>query len=89
MSRLSEGSSSFLKKRTKKLLILGARAGRNAHARVQKFFASFFQKRSAFFLTEDQVRKRLLRKGARATAEPPAGFAATVGVCPAAALAPA
>jgi hypothetical protein len=40
-----EGSSSFLKKRTKKLFILGARAGRTAGANGQKFFASFFQKR--------------------------------------------
>jgi hypothetical protein len=43
-----ERKSSFLKKRSKKLLIPGARAGRNARARVQKFFGSFFQKRTAF-----------------------------------------
>jgi hypothetical protein len=37
---------SFLKKRTKKLLLFGAMA---PHERKQlKFFASFFQKRSAF-----------------------------------------
>jgi hypothetical protein len=39
--------TSFLKKRSKKLLILVVRASRNARARVQKFFGSFFQKRTA------------------------------------------
>jgi hypothetical protein len=43
---LSEESSSFLKKRTKKLLFLGARIATGARARVQKFFGSFFQKRT-------------------------------------------
>jgi hypothetical protein len=39
-----------LKKRSKKLLIVGARAGGNARARVQKFFGSFFQKRTSSFV---------------------------------------
>jgi len=43
-------SSSFLKKRTKKLLILGARVGANVHPNKQKFFGSFFQERTAFLL---------------------------------------
>jgi hypothetical protein len=51
-NRGKEESSSFLKKRTKKLLISGhkcrpRRVGSVAEAREQKFFASFFQKRSA------------------------------------------
>jgi hypothetical protein len=39
-------------KSSKKLLILGARAGSNARARVQKFFGSFFQKRTASLLPQ-------------------------------------
>jgi hypothetical protein len=35
-----------LKKRSKKLLFPAVRASRNARARVQKFFGSFFQKRT-------------------------------------------
>jgi hypothetical protein len=46
---VKEGSTSFLKKRSKKLLILDARASRNARARVQKFFGSFFQKRTSSY----------------------------------------
>jgi hypothetical protein len=42
-------SSSFLKKRSKKLLTLGARVAGSVRHR-QKFFASFFQKRR-FFLS--------------------------------------
>jgi hypothetical protein len=43
-------SSSFLKKRTKKLLRIWAEPiPRNRSQKQQKFFASFFQKRSAFF----------------------------------------
>jgi hypothetical protein len=38
-------SSSFLKKRTKKLLILGARVGSKARANKQKVFASFSKKK--------------------------------------------
>jgi len=50
-----EGSSSFLKKRTKKLLHMGAALLRAECLKDQKFFASFFQKRSPsqFFLHED------------------------------------
>jgi hypothetical protein len=49
-----EGSSSFLKKRTKKLLLLviphcAVSVDGSALLRKQKFFASFFQKRSACF----------------------------------------
>jgi hypothetical protein len=40
---------SFLKKRTKKLL-LRCRGLTSAAHKIQKFFASFFQKRSSFFL---------------------------------------
>jgi hypothetical protein len=40
-------SSSFLKKRTKKLLIIGPDLGA-APSQVEKFFGSFFQKRTAF-----------------------------------------
>jgi hypothetical protein len=40
---------SFLKKRTKKLLDLGTRVGAGTAASLQKFFASFFQKRRAVF----------------------------------------
>jgi hypothetical protein len=43
-----EASSSFLKKRTKKLLNVGARIGSNAHPNGQKFLL-LFPKRSAFF----------------------------------------
>jgi hypothetical protein len=39
---------SFLKKRTKKLLIPGVRGRASIHAKDQKFFASFFQKRRPF-----------------------------------------
>jgi hypothetical protein len=49
----SEGRTSFLKKRSKKLLTPAIRASRNARARVQTFFGSFFQKRTAFFLSEE------------------------------------
>jgi len=49
-----EGRSSFLKKRSKKLLSLGyeqwAIGSFMLATELQKFFASFFQKRSAFFL---------------------------------------
>jgi hypothetical protein len=50
--KVKEESSSFLKKRTKKLLHAGAWAGANPlprRRREQKFFASFFQKRSPSF----------------------------------------
>jgi methylamine dehydrogenase heavy chain len=47
---LWEESGSFLKKRTKKLLPNGARSiGRDRSQNNQKFFASFFQKRSPSF----------------------------------------
>jgi hypothetical protein len=41
---------SFLKKRTKKLLRPGPGPTPNAHAKGQKFFASFFQKRRPAFM---------------------------------------
>jgi hypothetical protein len=44
-----KASSSFLKKRTKKLLRVWAEPARRGRSHVQKFFASFFQKRSASF----------------------------------------
>jgi hypothetical protein len=48
LTREGKESSSFLKKRTKKLLIIGVRVGVSAHPNKQKFFGSFFQKRTAF-----------------------------------------
>ena len=48
--RIREESSSFLKKRTKKLLRLWAVREEVPGSRIQKFFASFFQKRSPSFL---------------------------------------
>jgi len=42
---------SFLKKRTKKLLDIGVRLPERCAIAIQKFFASFFQKRSAFLLS--------------------------------------
>jgi hypothetical protein len=43
-----EARTSFLKKRSKKLLVVWASAfPGNAQPRSQKFFASFFQKRTA------------------------------------------
>jgi hypothetical protein len=46
---VNEGSGSFLKKRTKKLLALQASTSPDRHSpNSQKFFASFFQKRRAF-----------------------------------------
>jgi hypothetical protein len=44
-SRVKEGSSSFLKKRTKKLLSVGG-PWQIVSANEQKFFVSFFQKRN-------------------------------------------
>jgi flagella basal body P-ring formation protein FlgA len=45
-----QASSSFLKKRTKKLLLIaGCGAAVATSHRKQKFFGSFFQKRTAFF----------------------------------------
>jgi hypothetical protein len=43
-----EGRSSFLKKRSKRLLLLGVEARRVKYAKRQKFFGSFFQKRTDF-----------------------------------------
>jgi hypothetical protein len=43
--------TSFLKKRSKRLLLLGVRASPATYAESQKFFGSFFQKRTAFFVT--------------------------------------
>jgi hypothetical protein len=39
-------SASFWKKK-QKLLLIGARGGSTAHLNIQKFFGSFFQKRTA------------------------------------------
>ena len=50
MSFSLKKARSFLKKRTKKLLRVGAELEEMPHPNVQKFFASFFQKRSASFL---------------------------------------
>jgi hypothetical protein len=48
---MREGRTSFLKKRSKKLLFICAEPIRQTHANVQKFFGSFFQKRT--FLLSD------------------------------------
>jgi hypothetical protein len=46
-----EGSTSFLKKRSKKLLIPAGLGTVSARCFIDsKFFGSFFQKRTAFFL---------------------------------------
>jgi hypothetical protein len=45
-----EESTSFLKKRSKKLLHIGAAVVLPASPEDQKFFGSFFQKRTACFL---------------------------------------
>jgi hypothetical protein len=55
-----EESSSFLKKRTKKLLSWGVYGRYTAYAKSQKFFASFFQKRRpSFMLTRARIRAYL------------------------------
>jgi hypothetical protein len=46
---MKKKESSFLKKRSKKLLPLGARGHLTARLNRQKFFGSFFQKRTSFF----------------------------------------
>jgi hypothetical protein len=43
-----EESTSFLKKRSKKLLIIAPDGSTGAPPKVQKFFGSFFQKRTFF-----------------------------------------
>jgi hypothetical protein len=47
---VSYESASFLKKRSKKFLHVKARVVTGTKAKGQKFFGSFFQKRTAFFL---------------------------------------
>jgi len=47
--RVKEASTSFLKKRSKKFFIIGCAAETTSVQNIKKFFASFFQKRSAFF----------------------------------------
>jgi hypothetical protein len=44
-------SASFLKKRSKKLLLTGPMAVKPARSKEQKFFGSFFQKRTSSFLS--------------------------------------
>jgi hypothetical protein len=46
----SEASTSFLKKRSKKLLDPGLSLSGEARLNVQKFFGSFFQKRTSLLL---------------------------------------
>jgi hypothetical protein len=43
-----DGSPSFLKKRSKKLLDPGTRVPTGTRTKLQKFFGSFFQKRTCF-----------------------------------------
>jgi hypothetical protein len=47
MYDIAEERSSFLKKRNKKLLNPGPSLSGEAEANVQKFFGSFFQKRTS------------------------------------------
>jgi len=54
-----KASSSFLKKRTKKLLPIGRARCRNARANKQKFLLPFL-KRSAFLLTVSQSQHALV-----------------------------
>src|ERR1700733_9600301 len=65
-------SSSFLKKRTKKLLSLWHGAAPRSEANNQKFFASFFQKRSASFLSTARSAEDLTAVLAAAPSPPPA-----------------
>jgi hypothetical protein len=58
-NRVKTGSSSFLKKRTKKLLNPGPSLSGETEANVQKFFASFFQKRG--LASEHQIHPIALR----------------------------
>jgi hypothetical protein len=51
-----EGSSYFLKKRTKKLLLASIRCGR-AHRVSKSFLGSFFQKRTASFVAFTRYRR--------------------------------
>jgi hypothetical protein len=44
---MKEGRTSFLKKRSKKLLLVGLGATTGTRAKIQKFFGSFFQKRTS------------------------------------------
>jgi hypothetical protein len=48
---LSKGRTSFLKKRSKKLLDVWAEPIRRRTPYDQKFFGSFFQKRTSFLLS--------------------------------------
>jgi hypothetical protein len=48
-----EGRPSFLKKRSKKLLDAGARVAAAARASAQRFFGSFFQKRTPILKCRD------------------------------------
>jgi hypothetical protein len=47
-ARFEKESTSFLKKRSKKLLHVGLSFSTGTRASVQKFFGSFFQKRTFF-----------------------------------------
>jgi hypothetical protein len=55
---LKEESSSFLKKRTKKLLPFWYGVWGSGELNNQKFFGSFFQKRTAFFLLAGLLRRK-------------------------------
>jgi len=58
-SRKVKTSSSFLRKRTKKLLLIGVRVGSNGRLKLQKFLL-LFSKRSAFLLAKGQPQRRLM-----------------------------
>jgi hypothetical protein len=55
---VTEGSRSFLKKRTKKLLIMTGKRCRAARTNKQKFLL-LFSKRSAFLLRTGQAQRRM------------------------------
>ena len=58
-SRKVKASSSFLRKRTKKLLLIGVRVGSNGRLKLQKFLL-LFSKKGAFLLAKGQPQRRLV-----------------------------
>jgi hypothetical protein len=59
LARREKASGSFLKKRTKKLLIMTGKRCRTARANKQKFLL-LFSKRSAFLLRSGQSQRLLV-----------------------------
>jgi hypothetical protein len=81
-----EGRTSFLKKRSKKLLFPWMRMFEQAHFKEQKFFGSFFQKRTAclplghLVPTDDWPRGRATCYAAKPPPEAPPRTAPSRGV---------